>query len=447
MHSDLYASLFGHPEITSLVSDERFIAEMLVFEAALAKVEGALGIIPSEAAEHIMAAAAVFKPDTARLEHGVDLGGVPTIALIKQLREQVGGESASYVHWGATSQDVMDTALALQLRAIITLLEDKLKGLIRRLAAMAAAHRHSLMPGRTHSQHALPITFGLKVAGWLSPLLRHHERLQELKPRLLVLQLGGAAGTLASLGNEGLRVQAALAQELGLGLPLSTWHTQRDTLAELAGWLSLVTGGLAKMAQDLILMAQSEVDEIRETDDPARGGSSTMPQKRNPIISEVIIAIARSNAAHLSTLHQALIQEHERATGGWQMEWLALPQMLILTGAALEKALLLSETLVVNTEQMRRNLADSHGLLLAEALDLALAPYIGRTEAKQMVKTAAQIALENHRHLVDVVREQIDLPLDWERLRDEGHYLGVTQAMINRVLDAVKEAVGSIMTP
>lgn len=440
MYSDLYAPLFRDPEIVRILSDENFITEMLVFEVALARVQGTSGIISLEAAERIAAAAADFTPDLSRLQRGVNLAGIPTIEIIRQLREHIGGEAASYLHWGATSQDVMDTALVLQLRAIILVLDNRLKRLIKSLAETAAAHRHTLMPGRTHSQYALPITFGLKVAGWLSPLLRHQERLHELKPRLLVIQFGGAAGTLASLGDNGLRVQAALAQELGLGLPLSPWHTQRDTLAELAGWLSLVTGSLGKMAQDIILMAQSDVNEVRETDDPAQGGSSTMPQKSNPIISEVIIAAARTNAAHLSAIHQSLIQEHERATGGWQIEWLILPQMLVLTAAVLEKALFLSENLVANTEQMKRNVAASNGLMLAEALDLALAPHIGRTEAKKLVKAAAQTALKTNRHLVDVVREQIDLPLDWDNLRDEAHYLGVSQALIERVVDAAKKA-------
>lgn len=441
MNSDLYAPLFSDPEISRILSDERFIAEMLIFEVALARVQGALGIIPVEAAERIATAATDFAPDVPRLQRGVNLAGIPTIELIKHLREHVGGEAASYLHWGATSQDVMDTALVLQLRAIILVFDNRLKQLIKSLAETAAAHRHTLMPGRTHSQHALPITFGLKVASWLSPLLRHQDRLHELKPRLLVIQFSGAAGTLASLGDNGLRVQAALAQELGLGVSLSSWHTQRDSVAELAGWLSLVTGCLGKMAQDIILMAQSEVNEVRETDDPAQGGSSTMPQKNNPIISEVIIAAARSNAAHLSAMHQSLIQEHERATGGWQIEWLVLPQMLVLTAVALEKALFLIENLAVNVDQMKRNVATSNGLMLAEALDLALAPHIGRTEAKKLVKAAAQTALQTNRHLVDVVREQSDLLLDWGNLRDEAHYLGVSQAIIERVLDAAKKAI------
>lgn len=439
MNSALFAPLFSEPRLAHLLSDEAFLAEMLRVEVALAIVEARLGIIPAEAAERIAQAAVNFAPNHSALQNGLEKSGVPTIDFIRQFREHVGGDAASYVHWGATTQDIMDTALVLQLQNAITHFEGQLSAFIHNLAALADIHRHTLMAGRTHSQHALPITFGLKVAGWLSPLLRHKTRLKELKTRLLVVQFSGAAGTLASLGGRGLEVQTTLAEELGLGVPSSSWHTGRDTLVELASWLSLVTGSLGKMATDIILMAQSEVDELSESDDPTRGGSSTMPQKQNPIISEVIVAIARSNAAHLSAMHQALIQEHERATGGWQIEWLTLPQMLIQTGAALSKALFLSENLVVNVEQMRRNVEASHGLMLAEALDLALAPHMGRTEAKKQVKAAAQTAIAQNRHLVDVVREQVDVSLDWDSLRDEKNYLGVTEAMINRVLQDAKE--------
>lgn len=438
MNSQLSSPLFSDLDIAPLLSDEQFIAHMVAVEGALAAIEGALGIIPAEAAERILAALPTFKPDLGGLLKGIEMSGVPTIELVRQLREYVGGEAASYVHWGATTQDIMDTALVLQLRAILAVLERKLVRLIHHLAHLADQHRHTLMAGRTHSQQALPITFGLKVAGWLSPLLRHRARLAELKPRLFVLQFGGGVGTLAALGDNGLRVQEALARELELAVPIMPWHTQRDSIAELAGWLSLVTGTLGKLGQDIILLSQAEVAELRESDDPARGGSSTMPQKSNPIQSEILIAAARTNAAHLSAVFQALIQEHERATGGWQIEWLNLPQMLMLTGAALEKGLFLSQQLVVNETQMRDNVAASSGLMLAEALNLALAPIIGHAEAKQLVKRATETAMKENRHLVDVVREQTNVALDWDRLRDEANYLGVSEGLIDRVLNAAR---------
>lgn len=432
--SKLFAPLFSDPEIAKIFSDEQFVHKLLAVEAALARVQGRLGIIPAEAAGKIAEAVSFFDVDFEALQTGTEKAGLPIIELVRQLREQVGGEAASYVHWGATTQDIMDTALILQIRAALEIDETLLLTVIKNLARLADQHRGTLMAGRTHSQQALPLTFGLKVATWLAPLLRHRQRLAELKPRLLVVQFGGAAGTLASLDQEGDRVQADLASELGLAVPLMPWHAQRDNLAELAGWLSLVSGSLAKMGQDIILLAQTEVGEVRESDDHSRGGSSTMPQKSNPIVSELIIAAARTNASLLASMHQALVQEHERATHGWQVEWLNLPQMFALTSAALSKALFLSERLVVNKEKMRQNVNASHGLMLAEAVSFALADTMNRAEAKKLVAEACRLALEQDRHLVDVVQEKTKAALDWPALKDEAAYLGSTDAFIDRVL-------------
>jgi 3-carboxy-cis,cis-muconate cycloisomerase len=332
----------------------------------------------------------------------------------------------------------MDTARVLQIRDALAILEETLDGVMHNLARLADQHRNTLMAGRTHSQQALPVPFGLKVAGWLAPLVRHQRRLAEMKPRLLVVQFGGAAGTLAVLGERGTAVQKALAAELNLNVPAMPWHTQRDNMAEFASWLSLVSGSLAKMAQDIILLAQSEVGEVQESADSSRGGSSTMPQKRNPITSELIIAAARTNASLLSAMHQAQIQEHERATHGWQMEWLALPQMVGLTAVALNKSRLVSQNLVVNEARMRENVAASNGLMMAEAVTFALTPtYMGRSEAKQLVREACLKAIEEDRHLVDILQEQTGFPLDWETLRDESAYFGVAETYIDNVLDSL----------
>jgi 3-carboxy-cis,cis-muconate cycloisomerase len=423
--------------VAGIFADDHFGQLMLQFEAALAQVQGRLGIIPAKAGQQIAAAAATLRIDFNELQAETEKAGVPVIGLVKQLRGAV-GDAADYVHWGATTQDVMDTALILQLRASLDHIEPTLQQLITQLAQLAGQHRHTVMAGRTHSQQALPIPFGLKVAGWLAPLLRHRQRLAESKPRLLVVQFGGAAGTLASLGNDGPAVRAALARELGLAESPIPWHTQRDNLAEFAGWLSLVSGSLAKMAQDIILLAQSEVSEVRETADTARGGSSTMPQKSNPIISETIIAAARANAGLLASMHQALVQEHERATHGWQLEWLTLPQMVGLTAAALNKALFLSQNLAVNAAQMRRNVAASNGLMLAEAINFALAQHMSRVEAKKLVTKACQRVLAEKRHLLDIIQEETAVPLDWQALRDEANYLGAAETFIDKILQEVK---------
>jgi 3-carboxy-cis,cis-muconate cycloisomerase len=432
--SKIYAPLFSDPKIAAIFSDEQFVGRLLQVEAALAKVQGRLGVIPAKAGDAIASGAAVLRIDFGRLQAGTEKAGLPIIELVSQLREQIGEDSAAYVHWGATSQDIMDTALVLQIRAAISDVENTLQVLIKNLAALANRYRRCLMAGRTHAQQALPIPFGLKVAAWLAPLLRHRQRLAELKPRLLVVQFGGAAGTLASFGTNGVKVQEALASELDLVVPPMPWHAQRDNLAELAGWLSLVSGSLAKMGQDIILLAQSEVGEVRESLDLSRGGSSTMPQKNNPIVSEVIIAAARTNASLLSAMHQALVQEHERASHGWQVEWLSLPQMFALTSAALHKAVFLSEHLVVNEAQMRQNVDASNGLMLGEAISFALSRTMSRSQAKQLLKESCQIVIAQGRHLVDVVREKTDAPLDWKALRDETAYFGSAEAFIDRVL-------------
>ena len=432
--SDLFSRLFRDDEVAALFADERFIDCAVEVETALATVQGKLGVIPPEAAKKIIKGKLAFKADMEKLQRGVDHAGIPMIELVRQLREQVGEDAGSFVHWGATSQDIMDTALVLQIREALRLLEGNLQRLIQSLARLADQHRTTLMAGRTHSQQALPIPFGLKIAGWMAPLLRHRDRLAEIRPRLLVLQFGGAAGTLASLKESGFRVQEALAQELKLGLPLTPWHTQRDSLAELAGWLSLVTASLAKMAQDVILMAQSEVGELRESADASRGGSSTMPQKSNPMSCEVIIAAARTNASLLSALHHSMIQEHERATHGWQMEWLNLPRMVLLTAAALNKALFLGENLIVDTKRMQANVKASHGLMLAEALNFALTPTMGRVKARQLVQAACEVARDEKRHLVDVVRERTSADIDWDFLKDEAAYFGSSELFIARVL-------------
>ena len=436
-HSHIFSTLFSDQEMANRFSDAQFMAYLLQVEATLARVQGRLGIIPAGAAQKIVSAVSHFEVDYAALQVNTEKAGVPVGGLVKQLRQHIGGEAASYVHWGATTQDIMDTALVLQMKSAFDQMEETMERLIHQLAELADKHRDTLMAGRTHSQQALPITFGLKVAGWLSPLLRHRQRLQEMKARVLTVQFGGAVGTLAPFDLLGIQVQEELAKELELGPSLMTWHTQRDNLVEVAGWLSLISGSLAKMGQDIILLAQTEVGEVRESADRSRGGSSTMPQKSNPVISELLIAAARTNAASLSAMHHALIHEHERATHSWQVEWLNFPQMFVLTQAALNKALFLSQNLVVNETRMAQNVARSNGLMLGEAISFALAAYMGRAEAKSLIRDACWVAIEEDRHLIDVVKEKTNLPLDWARLRRETNYLGSSTLFINRILSHV----------
>jgi 3-carboxy-cis,cis-muconate cycloisomerase len=439
LDSKIFGPLFGDSEINQLLSDEAYVRALVEVETALARAEARVGVIPREAAEQICKSADPSKIDPASLSRGTLRSGFPIIALVQELRRLVGGEAASYVHWGATTQDIMDTAGVLQLRGAIKLYKERLVELARQLSLLANRHRATVMAGRTHGQQALPISFGLKVASWLTPLVRHAERLDEISPRFLIVQFGGAAGTLAALGAKGIAVMEALAAELELAVPAMPWHAQRDSLVEFAGWLSLVTGSLGKMAQDIILLAQSEVGEVSESAEEGRGGSSTMPQKSNPITSELILAAARNNAALLSALHHAQIQEHERATHGWQLEWLSLPEMLMLTGGALRHALYLAKNLQVDEAKMRENIHRTNDLILAEAAVFALAQAMPRAQADELVKRACAVALSEGKPLVEVVKGLTaqsvpDGIIDWQTLAAPENYLGETDKIIDRAL-------------
>ena len=432
--SSIFGSSFGHPAVAAAFSDERCVEYMLRVESALALVLARQGLIPEPAAARIAQAASQVRVDLDRLQAETERAGFPVAELVRQLRSQAGGEAGEFVHWGATTQDILDTARVLQIQESLQPVELALAKLITRLAELADRHRGQLMVGRTHMQQALPITFGYKIATWLAPLLRHRQRLAELKPRLLVLQFGGAVGTLAAYGEHGPKVYEAMAQELGLALAAAPWHSQRDGFAELAGWLSLLTGSLAKLAQDVLLLNQSEIAEVREAADKSRGGSSTMPQKANPVVSEQILAAARANPALLSSIHYAMVHEHERGTHGLQLEWLSLPQMLTLAASALDKSVHLGENLVVDGRRMLANLEASQGTILAERFRNALAALIGRAQAEALVKEACQVALAEHRALGAVLRERTAVPLDWERLGDPNQYLGSLHWFVDRVL-------------
>jgi 3-carboxy-cis,cis-muconate cycloisomerase len=441
LDSAIFSPLFSDAEISALLTDEAFVGALVEVEAALARAQARVGVIPAATAEQISRVKAA-DIDIAVLTKETIRSGFPIIALVQQIRRQAGEEAGSYVHWGATTQDIMDSAAVLQMRAASEIFQHDIREIIRRLSEVAQRHRTTVMAGRTHGQQALPITFGLKVASWMAPMLRHVERLDEILPRLLVVQFGGAAGTLAALGNKGLAVSEALADELKLAVPVMSWHAQRDSLVEFAGWLSLVTGSLGKMAQDVILLAQTEVGEAAESGEQGRGGSSTMPQKSNPITSELMLAAARTNASLLSALHHAQIQEHERATHGWQVEWLTLPQMMIITGGALKHALDLAQNLQVDEAVMRVNMVRANDIVLAEAAVFALANWMPRLKAEEMVKKACGIAISEARPLIDVVKETVAVPdgtVDWRALADPANYLGEAEKIIDRVLERANE--------
>jgi 3-carboxy-cis,cis-muconate cycloisomerase len=442
LDSAIFKPLFIDDEISALLSDGAFVGALVEVEIALARAEVRAGVIPAKAAEQI-AKVIAEKVDIAALTQGTARSGFPIIALVQELRKQVGPEAAPFIHWGATTQDIMDTACVLQLRSAMKILRARLGEIARHLSALAERHRDTVLAGRTHGQQALPITFGLKVAGWIAPLVRHAERLGEISPRLLAAQFGGAAGTLAALGDKGLRVANEFAKELKLSNPVMPWHAQRDSFVEFAGWLSLVTGTLGKMAQDIILLAQTEVGEVGESADVGRGGSSTMPQKSNPITSELIVAAARTNASLLSAMHQAQIQEHERATHGWQVEWLTLPQMVLLTGGALKHALYLAQNLQVDAAAMRANIRRANDVILAESVVFALADSMPRSKAEELVKKACAVVAAENKPLIETVRrlaqgDVADGAVDWQKLAQPGNYCGQANQIIDAVLASVK---------
>ena len=420
--SKLFAALFSDPDMAALFSDEAAIAAMLKVEVALAKVQADIGVIPQTAYRQIADGLSDFAPEPAELSQDTADFGVPLPALLKAARTAIGKQGRHFLHWGATSQDIVDTALVLRLEKAAALLEDRIGSLLNVLDALARAHARTLMAARARWQQAIPTTLGYKAELWAEPLRRHLERLSQLKPRLLVLSLAGAAGTLAAMGAKGPEVARQLAAELNLGLPRTPWHSQRDGMAELAGWLSMLSGSLGKIGQDLLLMAQSEVAEVRFS---SGGGSSTMPQKSNPIGAEVLVTLARLNAGLLGLVHQAQIQEHERGGSGWMLEWLTLPQMVMAAASALNHAVRLFATIEVDKQRMQANLDQSNGQILAEAAVFALSAHMPKPEAQALVKRACIESRQSGAHVVDILAQAVDYPIDWQKLKDPESYTGM----------------------
>jgi 3-carboxy-cis,cis-muconate cycloisomerase len=425
------------------VFDERtYFQRMLDVEAALARVQARLGIIPADAAATITDSARVENLSTEELAASARNVGYPVVGMVAGL-SRAAGDAGGWTHWGATTQDIMDTATVLQMRDGLTLIRATLCGMVQALTTQAVRHRHTVMAGRTHLQQALPTTLGLKCAIWAQPLITHVQRLDAMRPRVEQVSFAGAAGTLASLGDKGIAVMEGLATELGLIAPVAPWHVSRDGFAETVALLGLICGSLAKLATDIILLAQTEVGEVAEPYVAGRGSSSTMPQKRNPIASEYILAAARTVHALVPVMLGAMAADHERATGPWQAELLALPQTFVLTHGALQHASAIAEGMVVDAERMRRNLGMTHGLIVSEAVMMGLAPHLGRGEAHHVVKHACDVALAEKLSLADAllrdptVAARVDRTAI-EQMTDPAHYLGSAGAFIDRVLHAAR---------
>ncbi|NWE18974.1 adenylosuccinate lyase family protein [Pseudomonas sp. P7548] len=436
--SALFRDMFGTAEMRGVFSDKALIERYIEVEVALARAEARCGVIPSEAAEQIATLSRYEALDLALMQHETEIVGYPILPLVEQL-SKICGEAGRYVHWGATTQDIMDTAVVLQVRAALAIVERDIQAVRGLLAGLAERYRDTPMAGRTHLQHALPITFGYKCAVWLSMFDRHAERLVELRPRVEIGQFAGAAGTLASLGDKGLEVQEALMAELGLGVPQATWHVARDGLAETLNFLGLVTGSLGKIALDIMMMMTSELGEVYEPFVKGRGASSTMPQKRNPISCELMYAAAKGVRQHAGLMLDAMIQDFERSTGPWQAEWIAIPEAFALSAASLGQATFMLAGLEVRPERMRKNLDMTQGLIVAEAVMMGLAPALGRQVAHDVVYAACRMANDQDTSLLDALlaqgeaTAQLDVA-DLQRLTDPANYLGLAPQMVDIAL-------------
>jgi 3-carboxy-cis,cis-muconate cycloisomerase len=440
--NQLFDAYFTTRDMRAVFCDQGRVQAMLDFEAALARAEARVGVIPAAAVAPIEMACRAGLYDFSALGQAIATAGNSAIPLVKALGKQIAKSDASaerYVHLGATSQDVMDSGLVLQLRQALSLIDNDLARLGGILAAQAQRYADTPMAGRTWLQHATPVTLGMKIAGWLGAVSRSRERLAQLKPRLLVLQFGGASGTLAALGEQALPIAQALAEELQLSLPEQPWHTQRDRLVEFASVLGLIAGSLGKLGRDISLLMQTEAAEVFEPSAPGKGGSSTMPHKRNPVGAAVLIGAATRVPGLLATMFSAMPQEHERSLGLWHAEWETLPEICCLVSGALQQALLVADGLEVDAARMARNLDLTQGLVLAEAVSIALAQRLGRETAHHLLEQCCKRAVAEQRHLRAVLGDEPQVTAELsaaelDRLLDPAHYLGQAHAWVERAV-------------
>jgi 3-carboxy-cis,cis-muconate cycloisomerase len=443
----LTGSLFVDAEIQEALSDRRWLEAMLDFEAALARAEAKVGVIPADAAEHIAACCDVNLYDIAEIGRRTTLAGNPAIPLVHMLTEKVAERNpaaAEFVHYGATSQDVIDTGLGYIVGDAQGRILERIGRCCHLLAKLAGVHRKTVMAGRTLLQHALPISFGMKCAQWLDELVQSHDVVMLRSPQWL--QFGGAAGNLSALGDKGILVMQALHEAgvmpkregrnwrsfTGKDVP---WHTSRSHQQQIATRLGIFSSTLGKIARDISLLMQTEVAEVFEPSAPGKGGSSTLPHKRNPVQSVAIISIATRTPGLVATMLSAGLQEHERGIGGWHAEWDTMRELLLLTGAAALHMQTMLEGLEVDTVRMRANLDLTNGLIMAERLTFALASSLGKSKAKTFMEAACKQAVANKQHLKDILRTKPEAAgLDLNALFDPSTYLGASDVFVDRIL-------------
>lgn len=445
LDSMIFRDIFTTPEMRQVFSDENRTACYLKIEAALARVQGRLGIIPQEAAREIDAKCKVENIDFARLKATTERIGYPILGVVQQIVAFCDKGLGEWCHWGATTQDITDTATIMQIRQALDLVETDMERIAAALAHLARRYRDTPMAGRSNLQQAVPLTFGFKCACLLAAMQRHRARLKELRPRVLVGEFAGAVGTLASLGADGLKVQAELMAELKLGEPEIAWHTVRDRIGEVGCFLGLLTGTLGKISMDVKLLMQTEVAEVFEPFHEGRGSSSTMPQKRNPIASLYIHSTAALVRQNTAALLEAAVADHERSTGPWQIEWIALPEIFLLAAGTLRQTRDLVEGLQVDAARMRANLDLTGGAIVSEQVMMGLGPHLGRQRAHDLVYDICREAASKGTPLVDLLAAHPEIArhvsrAELERMCDPANYLGLAGAMVDRVL--AREGVG-----
>jgi 3-carboxy-cis,cis-muconate cycloisomerase len=437
--SSIFQGIFTSEPMRRVWSDENRTAHYVAIERALAIVQGRLKIIPQEAADEIVRHCRIENIDMARLREQTERIGYPILGVVTQINQRCRDKLGEYVHWGATTQDITDTATVLQIREALQLVDDELAAIAAAMAKLAKAHRLTPVIGRSNLQQAIPVTFGYKVAGLLSAVLRHRERLAQLKERVLVGEFAGAAGTLASIEHGAMQTQAGLCAELGLKQPTIAWHTIRDNIAEVGALLGLIGGTLGKLSMDVKLMMQTEVGEVFEPYHHGRGSSSTMPQKRNPIASCYIHAAISVVRQHAAALMDAMVADHERSTGPWEIEWIVLPEAFCLIAGALKQSRALVEGLEVDPAAMRRNIEMTGGLVMSEAVMMGLGRHIGREYAHDLVYDLCRESLATKTPLVELLAAHPEIQrhvgrAEIERWLDPANYLGQSGVMVDRVL-------------
>jgi 3-carboxy-cis,cis-muconate cycloisomerase len=442
LDSDYYKDMFGTEEMRAIFNDHNRLNAWIATEIALADAQENLGIIPTGIAEAIKKSGHPENFDLKEMKADFDRVGFPILPFVNQLNKACGADAAKWIHYGATTQDILDTGMVLQIKDGLELIEEELGSIIEATSILAKSHNKTVMAGRTFQQLAAPITFGYKAAVWLDEILRHRNRLKEMKKRVLVGQCSGAVGTFATLGDRGLEVQQIMMQNLGLSVPDITWHTARDRWAELISVFAMMTATFAKIANEVAILMRSEVGELSEPFEIGRGASTTLPQKRNPISCEPIIAIAPKMRELVGSQLTAMIQEHERGVGQMNIEWMVIPEAFVLLSGSLKHTRFILENLWVDKDNMKKNLSLGGGILMSEAVMMGLAPILGKAKSHHLVYAAASKAHEEKISLKKALMEELEISsvlseTEIDKLIDPLNYIGVSEIMLNRVLNKV----------